>query len=1070
MCHGRGRWTVLVFGVCVGLSAAAGGSELPVTAGLELRFDATAFSNRRPGFGVTEWRDTSGRQRHATAGNGGATYGEARTPAGLYTVSFHDVCDEAMSFCYNPNNQDITMIGVSRSRMEATNWPYYFHGFIGWPEVAGETPLALGAFNVTQTVIALSGYGEEGISHSIAVAHVPATGFTVNTVRLNSALGVLDVFRNKRPLGELLGIGQPIQGAASCGYIGGMRACDGLGWAGDIAEILVYSRALTDAERQAVESYLHGKWLLALKAYDPSPPDGAVDVLLGLPTWSPGHTARQHELYIGTTPHLGPEDLVFSGSFWPPVGFKPPAWKPQTTYFWRVDEVESNRARVHTGNVWSFVTAPSTAHGPRPRDGARFVDSNTAPSWQPGLHMVRHDVYFGADRQQVLDGAGGTFRGRQEATTFDPGPLAEEAVYFWRIDEAAANAQIHRGPVWSFTTLGPGGGVKADYFNNMSRYGKPALTRVDPKVDFLWGDDSPDPAVDPDYFSVRWTGDLEPVFSDIYTFMVRTNGYVTLWVDNVKLIERRLLTPAPVEDKGTMALTTGKTYPIRMEYEVGKGQAVIQLFWQSPAMPRQIIPPGLLQPPVRARGPFPTDGAVETRHDLRLRWTPGWRATRHDMYFGQDAKEVAAATTENADVYLGRLPGHVTEVRSGTLEWGQEYYWRIDEVNEADAKGLWKGNIWSFATADFIPVDDFESYSDADGDRIYETWIDGWINGTGSTVGYVIAGSWPIRVRRGAQSMPFDYDNTRPPYYSETQRTWSTPQDWTAHGADELSLWFAGAPVSFRETPEGGVTISGSGGEMECTYDPYRFVYRRLDGDGEIVARIDSLTNAQGWARAGVLIADTPDTGSQYAIAAVTAGYGLLFGNCPFDGTAGVRTVQEGVSVPYWVRLTRTGNQLTAGHSQDGLAWQDVTDANGLPMVIAMELPQALYVGLCVSSHKWDVVTTAEFSQIALTGGVSESWEVAQTELDQPGNSRDRLYVVLADTKGRLGIAVHPDPGAVNAADWTRWAIPLGDFAQAGVDLTAIKSMSLGVGDRTRPKPDGAGMIYIDDIRVIAHP
>ena len=125
------------------------------------------------------------------------------------------------------------------------------------------------------------------------------------------------------------------------------------------------------------------------------------------------------------------------------------------------------------------------------------------------------------------------------------------------------------------------------------------------------------------------------------------------------------------------------------------------------------------------------------------------------------------------------------------------------------------------------------------------------------------------------------------------------------HEVNELSLWFTGAPVSFRETPAGGIVLSGSGGDMECTYDPYRFAYRRLDGDGEIVARIDSLSNAQGWARAGVMIADTPDTGSQYAILAVTAGYGLLFANCPFDNTAGVRTMLAGREVPHWVKLIR---------------------------------------------------------------------------------------------------------------------------------------------------------------------
>ncbi len=366
----------------------------------------------------------------------------------------------------------------------------------------------------------------------------------------------------------------------------------------------------------------------------------------------------------------------------------------------------------------------------------------------------------------------------------------------------------------------------------MSRYGDPVVTRIDRSVDFLWDGGPPDPAVEADYFSVRWTGDLAPAFSDTYTFTVRTNGYVALWVDGRQLVDRRFLTPVAVDDKATIGLTAGRTYPIQMDYEVGRGEDVIQLFWQRPAMARQIIPPGPLQPPLRAREPFPADGQVETQHDLTLQWTPGWKATHHDVYFGRDAATVAAATPASANVYLGRLPAHLTEIRRSSLEWGPTYYWRIDEVNEAEARSPWKGNLWKFTTAGFVPIDDFESYRDQDGSRIYETWVDGWINGTGSTVGYVISGSWPVRVHRGEQAMPLDYNNTEPPYYSETQRTWNTPQDWTVRGVNQLSLWFAGAPISFLETPEGRVVLSGSGGEMECTYDPYRFVYKRLTGDG----------------------------------------------------------------------------------------------------------------------------------------------------------------------------------------------------------------------------------------------
>ena len=136
-----------------------------------------------------------------------------------------------------------------------------------------------------------------------------------------------------------------------------------------------------------------------------------------------------------------------------------------------------------------------------------------------------------------------------------------------------------------------------------------------------------------------------------------------------------------------------------------------------------------------------------------------------------------------------------------------------------------------------------------------------------------------------------------------------------------------------------------------------------------------------------------------------------------------------------------------------------------------MDLPQEVYLGLCVASHKRDVIATAEFSDIRLAGSVSESWQVAETGWDQPGNSPDDLYVALTDTKGRFAIGGASGPGRGQC----RRVDTVGDSAEpfrrtAGVDLTSIKSMRLGVGNRTGPKSNGAGRIYIDDIRVVANP
>jgi hypothetical protein len=89
---------------------------------------------------------------------------------------------------------------------------------------------------------------------------------------------------------------------------------------------------------------------------------------------------------------------------------------------------------------------------------------------------------------------------------------------------------------------------------------------------------------------------------------------------------------------------------------------------------------------------------------------------------------------------------------------------------------------------------------------------------------------------------------------------------------------------------------------------------------------------------------------------------------------------------------------------------------------------------------------------------------VADIGVDHPGNSPDDLYVIVEDSKGKTATVVHPNPAAVNTMAWTEWRIPLHNFA--GVDLSRIRKMSIGVGGRVDATVRGDGRVYIDDIRV----
>jgi hypothetical protein len=199
------------------------------------------------------------------------------------------------------------------------------------------------------------------------------------------------------------------------------------------------------------------------------------------------------------------------------------------------------------------------------------------------------------------------------------------------------------------------------------------------------------------------------------------------------------------------------------------------------------------------------------------------------VYFGTDAAVVVAADTGTTDIYQGRQAA--TNFSPPKLEWDTTYYWRVDEVNDLHPDSPWKGSVWSFTTADFLIIDDFESY-DAYENQIWWAWKDGlgYVahdnepayngNGTGSAAGDDTTVSYTEEAIRhgGAQSMPFFYDNNKQGYakYSEAEMTLRTSRDWTEGGVTELSLWFRGDPANSAERLY--VAVSNTTGNPAVVY------------------------------------------------------------------------------------------------------------------------------------------------------------------------------------------------------------------------------------------------------------
>jgi hypothetical protein len=196
--------------------------------------------------------------------------------------------------------------------------------------------------------------------------------------------------------------------------------------------------------------------------------------------------------------------------------------------------------------------------------------------------------------------------------------------------------------------------------------------------------------------------------------------------------------------------------------------------------------------------PTPADGSNEVSPSPVLTWLTGADAVGHHVYFGssRDAVAQGAAETDKGE------PNFIDpNFAPGALDTLTTYYWRVDELL-ADGT-VRTGDIWSFTTC--ILVDDFESYTDDVGNRVFQVWIDGWGftepapgnpgNGTGAMVGYdPLSGSIMEKtaVHGGLQSMPLDYNNVNQPWYSEAQREFASAENWTVSDANTLVLYVRG--------------------------------------------------------------------------------------------------------------------------------------------------------------------------------------------------------------------------------------------------------------------------------------
>jgi len=468
----------------------------------------------------------------------------------------------------------------------------------------------------------------------------------------------------------------------------------------------------------------------------------------------------------------------------------------------------------------AFIVVSKEASDPSPAKGTTDVPRDVILNWTPGEFaplINGHKVYFSDNFNDVNNGIGGI---AQSATTYVPAQRLDfGTTYYWRVDEASGppDYTVYEGEVWSFTTE-----LFAYAIENITATASSSDTAKGPEntmnssglddsgllhgnigVDTMWlsGASGPQPTwIKYEFDKVYklhemwvWNSNesLEPMIG--LGFRDVSIDYSVNGIDYMTLGTTHEFAQAP----GASDYAHNTTIDFS-----GAAAKYIQLTansnWGGILNQYGLSEVRFFYIPIYAREPSPASGATNVALDLVLGFRVGREAAKHDVYFSDDRQAVVDGTAAITTV---------TETSHGplALDLGTTYYWRVDEVNDAETPTTWQGDVWNFRTHEYFVVDDFEDYNDYPPDEIFSTWIDGYETTTnGSTAGYpepdFLAGEHYVEttiVHGGGQSMPLFYDNNFK--YSEATMTLSSQRDWTIRGAGVLSLWFRGDAANAAE-------------------------------------------------------------------------------------------------------------------------------------------------------------------------------------------------------------------------------------------------------------------------------
>jgi hypothetical protein len=750
-----------------------------------------------------------------------------------------------------------------------------------------------------------------------------------------------------------------------------------------------------------------------------NPASGAIGVSTTVSlVWNRATWATSYDVYLGTSA----ANMALVANVPALLSTDPPltyswttgaALQAGTTYFWKVVSktfaTPVNPSMVASSVTQSFTTAtgppvpPSAPASPSPAAGATGVPTASTLSWT-SAGATSYDVKFGTTNPppQVTTG--------QAAASYAPS-LAASTAYFWQI-VAHNSVGATTGPVWSFTTAAPGGGLPAPWVSQdvgatglagSASFAGGVFTVNGSGAD-IWGNADAfqyvyQPLTGDGQIVARVAGvqntnmfakagvmlrettaagaahvilDVRPDGS--IEFMTRlTTGGATTYIGGatqappawLKLVRTGTTVTGSVSPNGTAWTTVGST-SVTMASTALAGLIVTShdtSQTNTSTFDNVAVTPAAPPPPPAAPGsPSPASGAAGVATNSTLSWTAAG-ATSYDVKFGTSSPPPPVTTGQAAASYAPALAVSTT------------YFWQIIAHNSG---GATSGAIWSFSTAAAPPPPPSLPASPAPADGA--TGV-----ATNATLTWSAAGATSYDVKFGTTNTPPQVTTGQaaasytPALAAGTAYFWqivahnsggaTTGPVWsftTAAGGGGLpSPWLSqdvGATgLAGSASFAGGVfTVKGSGADIWGSADAFQYVYQPLTGDGQIIARVTGVQNTSTFAKAGVMLRETTAAGAVHVILDLRPDGSIEF--MTRQTTGGATTYLSGATQapPAWLKLVRTGTTVTGYASTDGTVWATV-GTTGVTM------SSTALIGLIVTSHDTTQTNTSTFDNVAVT-------------------------------------------------------------------------------------------------------